>query len=294
VDVATGTNGIDSVQGDTSAPAATSTSASAKQTPEQLKSLAAQFESLLLNQMMNAMRSSMFDDDDKDAGFAKGPLADAMYSELSLALSRAGGFGLGSSILGPLMREAGQGTGNITLPGNLSMPLSMTVPDLGGRNLVEAMSAASAAGSDPSMAMPGMDTSLARTLSSARVSSQFGWRQDPLDGTMKFHSGTDVAMPVGQDVPAAIAGRVTYAGDRSGYGLTVEVDHGNGLVTRYAHLSEVSVQVGNTVGQGQALAKSGATGRVTGPHLHFEVLDQGQPMDLSSGLQRLAAVQGTD
>lgn len=284
--MANGTNGIDQVSGATAAPAA---STSARQTPEQLKALAAQFESLLLNQMMTAMRSSMFDDDDKDSGFAKGPLADAMYSELSLALSRAGGFGLGDSVLGPLMREAGKDSTSGGLTGDMSMPLSILSPSVSGGLTIDTTEDAAS-----TSALPRLDTALSRTLASARVSSQFGWRQDPLDGTLKFHKGTDVAMPVGRDVPAAMSGRVAYAGERSGYGLTVEVDHGNGLMTRYAHLSEVSVNVGDTVSEGQSLAKSGATGRVTGPHLHFEVLDQGQPVDPSTGLQRLAAGQSAD
>jgi len=282
--MANGNNGIEQVDGAVSAPSLAPSSA--RQTPEQLKALAAQFESLLLNQMMTAMRSSMFDDKDEDSGFAKGPLADAMYSELSLALSRAGGFGLGESVLGPLMREAGKDSGPASFKGDLSMPFSMVAPGVtSGMSLLDTSSDSSAS------ALPRMDNALSRTLASARVSSQYGWRQDPLDGTTKFHKGTDVAMPVGREVPAAMSGRVIHAGERSGYGLTVEVDHGNGLVTRYAHLSEVSVNVGDTVTEGQALAKSGATGRVTGPHLHFEVLDQGQPMDPSIGLQRLAASQ---
>ncbi len=284
--MANGTNGIDQVSGATTAPAP---SASARQTPEQMKALAAQFESLLLNQMMTAMRSSMFDDDEKDSGFAKGPLADAMYSELSLALSRAGGFGLGDSVLGPLMREAGKDSTSVGLTGDMSMSLSILSPSTSGGLTIDTTGDAAS-----TSVLPRMDTALSRTLASARVSSQFGWRQDPLDGTLKFHKGTDVAMPVGRDVPAAMSGRVAYAGERSGYGLTVEVDHGNGLMTRYAHLSEVSVNVGDTVSEGQSLAKSGATGRVTGPHLHFEVLDQGQPVDPSTGLQRLAAGQFAD
>jgi Rod binding domain-containing protein len=284
--MANGTNGIEAVDGATPTPSPASSSA--RQTPEQLKNLAAQFESLLLNQMMNAMRSSMFDDDNKDGGFAQGPLGDAMYSELSLALSRAGGFGLSDSVLGPLMREAGKDGHSAGLTGDMTMPLSILAPSASSGLTVDTSSDATSA------ALPRMDNPLSRTLATSRISSQFGWRQDPLDGTLKFHKGTDVAMPVGQDVPAAMSGRVTYAGERTGYGLTVEVDHGNGLVTRYAHLSEVKVKVGDSVGEGQSLAKSGATGRVTGPHLHFEVLDQGQPVDPSSGLQRLAANQAAD
>src|SRR6185295_5693854 len=171
--MANGNNGIEQVDGAVSASSLSPSSA--RQTPEQLKALAAQFESLLLNQMMTAMRSSMFDDKDEDSGFAKGPLADAMYSELSLALSRAGGFGLGESVLGPLMREAGKDSGPASFKGDLSMPLSMVAPGVtSGMSLLDTSSDSSAS------ALPRMDNALSRTLASARVSSQYGWRQDPL------------------------------------------------------------------------------------------------------------------
>jgi murein DD-endopeptidase MepM/ murein hydrolase activator NlpD len=112
-----------------------------------------------------------------------------------------------------------------------------------------------------------------------RLSSAYGWRRDPIDGTRRFHKGIDVAMPVGQGVPAARDGRVTFAGEMRGYGLTVVIDHGNGLSTRYGHLSAIDVHAGDTVTAGQTIAQSGSTGRSTGPHLHFEVLDDGQPVN---------------
>jgi murein DD-endopeptidase MepM/ murein hydrolase activator NlpD len=280
------------------APAAASTSVSstsasgsatgatpARPNAEQLRALAAQFESLLMNQMLQTMRSSVLgndDDEQDDAGFAKGPLADAMYSELSVALSRAGGIGIGDAIMGPLLQQAG-GAGLPSLSGELSVPLSVAVPSVGGGSSATVMPAAM-----PDLAAIGR-SALSKTLESARVSSRFGWRQDPIDGDLRFHKGTDIAMPVGQDVPAAQAGRVSFVGERPGYGVTVEVDHGAGLTTRYAHLSEIDVQVGDPVAAGQTLGKSGATGRVTGPNLHFEILDQGQAIDPSSGLARLSA-----
>jgi murein DD-endopeptidase MepM/ murein hydrolase activator NlpD len=275
--MATGPDIITPTDTGTAAIAATP-SAAGKQTPEQLRALAAQFESLLLTQMMNAMRSSMFsDDEDKDSGFAAGPLGDAMYSELGLALSRAGGFGLTDSIMAPLLREAGAaGVSTPPLGGTTALPLSMTASSL-------AM---------PPGAADALSRLPASALTSARVTSAFGWRQDPINGALKFHKGTDIAMPEGQDVPAAQAGRVVFAGERSGYGITVEVDHGGGVVTRYAHLSDATVDVGDTVREGQTIAHSGATGRVTGPHLHFEVLDQGEPVDPSSGLARLGSIRG--
>jgi murein DD-endopeptidase MepM/ murein hydrolase activator NlpD len=284
------TPGIDTLQ--QTAPTASPAAATPASQPnaEQLRTLAAQFESLLMNQMLQSMRSSLLGNDDDnadDAGFAKGPLADAMYSELSLALSRAGGFGLGDSIMAPLLRQAG-GAGAASFPGDLALPLSVAVPSVAGMGLP--------ADSTTPTDVTGLgDSGLSKVLLSAKVSSHFGWRQDPLDGGLRFHRGTDIAMPVGQDVPAARAGRVAFAGERPGYGLTVEVDHGGGLTTRYAHLSEISVNVGDTVAEGQTLAKSGATGRVTGPNLHFEILDRGQAIDPSAGLMRLAtASQDSD
>lgn len=264
----------------------TSLSTSSKQTPEQLRALAAQFESLLIGQMMQAMRSSMSSDDDKedeDSGFAKGPLADAMYSELSLALSRAGGIGLSQSLMAPLLKQAG-----ITDPSAMSAAMSPGTIMSGDAAGPFASSMASMPSLSALAAGTGvLPSTMPVALAPGRITSPYGWRQDPINGAVKFHAGTDVAMPVGQDVPAAQAGRVSFAGERSGYGLTVEIDHGNGLTTRYAHLSEADVNVGDAVAEGQTIAKSGATGRVTGPHLHFEVLDQGQAVDPASGLARL-------
>jgi murein DD-endopeptidase MepM/ murein hydrolase activator NlpD len=182
--------------------------------PEQLRMLAAQFESLLMTQMMNAMRQSMFDENDEGSGFAKGPLADALYSELSLALSRAGGLGLSDSIMAPLMRQAGTAGAGDALSGALATPLSYTAPDLSGMM-------PSSTGADSSMGIVGgmpAGAAVAASLLSHGVTSQYGWRQDPIDGHMGFHKGTDIAMPVGRDVPAAQAGEVSFAGERNGYG----------------------------------------------------------------------------
>ena len=112
-----------------------------------------------------------------------------------------------------------------------------------------------------------------------RLSSAYGWRRDPINGSVKFHNGLDLAMPVGQDVPAARPGEVAFAGELSGYGLTVVVRHDDRTSTRYAHLSEILVEPGDAVKAGETIAKSGATGRTTGPHLHFEVLEDGRPVN---------------
>ena len=112
-------------------------------------------------------------------------------------------------------------------------------------------------------------------VSDAYVSSLFGMRIDPFTGELSMHSGMDFAGPEGEPVRAVAAGVVTWAGDRSGYGNLVEIDHGNDLVTRYAHSSKLFVKEGDIVQRGRKIAEVGSTGRSTGPHLHFEVRYRG-------------------
>jgi murein DD-endopeptidase MepM/ murein hydrolase activator NlpD len=111
------------------------------------------------------------------------------------------------------------------------------------------------------------------------ISSYFGERQDPFTGHEAFHRGVDFAGVAGSEVVAVAAGVVTWAGARSGYGSLVEINHGNGYVTRYGHNQRVLVKVGDTVPRGQAIALMGSTGRSTGPHVHFEVLKNGRQIN---------------
>lgn len=104
-----------------------------------------------------------------------------------------------------------------------------------------------------------------------RISSTYGNRRDPFSGGRAFHAGIDYPKPAGTQVLSAGYGKVSFVGERSGYGKLVEITHGNGLVTRYGHLSAYLVKKGQIVGTGTPIAKVGSTGRSTGPHLHFEV-----------------------
>ena len=101
--------------------------------------------------------------------------------------------------------------------------------------------------------------------------SNFGYRIDPFNGHSTFHEGVDFAAESGTPINAAASGKVIYADVHPAYGKCVEIDHGNGLVTRYAHGSELLVKEGDLVVRGQRIARVGTTGRSTGPHLHFEV-----------------------
>jgi murein DD-endopeptidase MepM/ murein hydrolase activator NlpD len=116
------------------------------------------------------------------------------------------------------------------------------------------------------------------------ITSGFGGRADPFGGGAGFHKGIDFHANLGDPVLAVAEGVVSYAGVRSGYGNVVEIDHGNGYVTRYAHNSRLLVQVGDLVRAAQQIAKAGSTGRSTGAHVHFEVWADGRVLNPSKFL----------
>lgn len=111
------------------------------------------------------------------------------------------------------------------------------------------------------------------------LTSHFGPRVDPINGTPGFHRGVDIGAPSGTAIHAVRAGRVIFAGPHGGHGNLVEIDHGNGVVTRYAHCSEIGVVPGQEVGENEVIGEVGTTGHSTGPHLHFEVQVDGRAVD---------------
>jgi murein DD-endopeptidase MepM/ murein hydrolase activator NlpD len=124
----------------------------------------------------------------------------------------------------------------------------------------------------------------------ARFGSPFGNRIDPFTRHLSFHPGVDLVAPSGTPILAAAGGRVIFAGPKAGYGNAVEIDHGNGFVTRYGHASKIDVQVGKIVLPLDHIADVGSTGRSTGPHLHFEVLVGGAPVNPADYLALFGAV----
>lgn len=273
----------------------------------QLKRLTQEFEAMFLAEMLRGMRSSMLEDQ-QDEGLGNDTMVDTFDVELGRSLSMSGGLGLSAIMLDALSRR--EATTDAAVPTGSAAPLSggagatalasqaysragaaahsaalvtaqsspFVVPEHVAR--VQAHPVSSPAdvvgGGDDDVAMPGP------------VTSKFGWRKDPFSGKAQFHAGTDVRMAYGGEVQSVAAGRVSSVGERSGYGLTVVIDHGNGLETRYAHLSGTEVQVGDQVDAGQVVARSGNSGRSTGPHLHMEARMNGRAVDVASVLKSKA------
>jgi murein DD-endopeptidase MepM/ murein hydrolase activator NlpD len=122
------------------------------------------------------------------------------------------------------------------------------------------------------------------------VSSGFGYRADPFNGGAAFHAGLDFKGPIGAPIYAAAQGTVSFVGVKAGYGNCVEIDHGNGLMTRYAHMSRFGTRVGQPVAAGAVIGAIGNTGRSTGPHLHFEVRMHDRPLNPRPFLEAAANV----
>lgn len=125
-----------------------------------------------------------------------------------------------------------------------------------------------------------------RPIKKGWMSSHFGTRIDPFTGLQAVHEGVDFAGKEGGEVIAVASGIVTWSGEQNGYGRMVEINHGSGYVTRYAHNLENKIEVGDVVKKGQVVALMGSSGRSTGPHVHFEVYKHGRPVDPATYIHR--------
>ena len=250
----------------------------------QIQLLAQQFEAMLMTQMLREMRKSMLDDEDKDDafGFGNEAMTDTGDIELGNALSKTGGVGLAETMLKAFQQQIGAAGGQTRIPGltpNNGEAVNGAGLTPGNAATLNELPSASMIGLAPKP-VDGLTPS--DVGGNGRISSPFGWRPDPFTGASKFHQGVDIAMAYGHDVKAAAEGTVSFAGIQGSYGHTVVIDHADGRQTRYAHLSAPLVQAGDAVQEGQIVGKSGNSGRSTGPHLHFEVLVHGKPVDPSS------------
>ncbi len=216
-------------------------------------------EALFIRRVLAEMRtseSSLF-----GHGFQGDMFKEMLDQHVADALSKSGGFGL-VEMFEQQLAEPGGPTG---------APPQAATPPGRARQSYERQSFA-----------PGQGLEVAPV--SAPAGSGFGRRVDPIEGDVRVHTGIDLRAAAGTPVRAAGPGVVTFAGQAGGYGNLVTVDHGGGLETRYAHLADIGVKVGQRVEPGAHLATVGATGRATGPHLHFEVRRDGRAVDPANEL----------
>jgi len=220
---------------------------------QRLARLAGEFESMLLVQMLREMRKSgsWKDENEDKAGFGAESLFDTLDVEMASYIAKVQGFGLEKSLVRQVTgggAEAAPAEDSVRGRGSLDPP-----HDEGGDSLPH--------------------------LTGRVTTSPFGWRRDPFSGAATYHRGVDLRAAYGEPIGAADAGTVVFAGEQGGYGQTVVVEHPGGVRTRYAHLSSVSTKVGAEVRAGDDIGRAGRSGRATGTHLHFEVTQDGHPID---------------
>lgn len=219
-----------------------------------------QVESMMLRQMLQS--SGAF----KPAEVAGGQVrADMFVEALANAVAKGGGIGI-ARMLEDSLSQAEDAEAPAKLP-KTSSPSPAKVPS-------------SSAPPPSSAALP----AVLDLPAPEHVTSAFGPRIHPIEGAPKYHTGVDLRAPEGSPILAAQSGIVKSAGQRGGYGNAVEIDHGDGMSTLYAHASELLVVPGEKVRQGQAIARSGDSGHTTGPHLHFEVRVNDRPVDPTRAL----------
>jgi murein DD-endopeptidase MepM/ murein hydrolase activator NlpD len=267
---------------------------SAERKQMEVRRAAVEFESLLLTYFTAALHPEK--EEEEDSLFSSS--ADSMYrqmfsEEVARTLAKSGDIGLADAVL----RQLGAGAERKSLASK-AIEIARLVRD--GREDLAPEFKARAMELDRKAA-----SMFARPLRGGRpaennyennkeeidlqlpvdgqITSTFGSRRDPFQGTLRRHNGVDIAAPSGTPIQAAAAGTVIFAGRRGGYGNLVEIDHPDGRRTRYAHAAEILVARGQEVAEGQTIATVGSTGRSTGPHLHFEVTENGtrvNPMDI--------------
>ena len=242
-------------------------------------------ESHFLKQLMSEVQTSS-EGGMLDGGFAGSTFHEMLNGALADNMAKAGGIGL-TAMLTKEMSRANHSDSKSSAPtaSATSTDAAHAIQQL--RAWPGAQSTSTSIDGADVAASPTSAPTLVSPLSQATVvTSKFGGRVDPLEGDKRVHAGVDLRAATGTPALAAKGGVVTRAGPAGNYGNLVVVDHGNGLQTRYGHLSRIDVKPGDTVSAGQEVGEVGATGRTTGPHLHFEVRQNGHAIDPASVLKK--------
>jgi murein DD-endopeptidase MepM/ murein hydrolase activator NlpD len=246
--------------------------------------LAQEFEAMLMLQMVQQMRKSLLDEAEEPEGLGGTTMQETFDTEFSRYLAQSGGVGLGAYMSRTLAERSGgdapAAAADVTsLATTVSAMHPLTVLAPSGRHPGR-VGAPTARGIAIGRSTDNTDAPASVELPlSDGVSSGFGLRSDPFTGASRFHRGVDLRAAYGTEVPAAAGGTVVFAGERGTYGTLVVMRHASGVETRYAHLSSLEVKEGDVVAAGAAIGRVGSTGRSAAPHLHFEVLVNGERVD---------------
>jgi murein DD-endopeptidase MepM/ murein hydrolase activator NlpD len=227
--------------------------------------LAQEFEAMLMLQMVRQMRQSLLAEEEEGSGLGASTMRDTFDTEFARYLAQSGGVGLGAFMARSIDTGTAAAPSAVEMVGN-GVSMALPAPASPAETVRRPADTPDAA---TSMALP----------LGAGITSRFGWRQDPFTGEARFHRGVDLRAAYGTEVPAAAAGTVVYAGERGTYGTLVAVRDASGVETRYAHLSAALVRTGDAVAAGMPIGRVGSTGRSAAPHLHFEVLVNGERVD---------------
>jgi len=219
-----------------------------------IRDAAQQFEQLFLHQMLKQSRQAQTQSDDEEESMFKKSHGEKIFQDMldfehAGNMAKSGGIGLTEILVQQMTGKGGIGGRESMLPMNI----------MGSREVK-------------------VNTAFSQPLY-GNISSHFGERIHPISGEHKHHNGVDIVAGYGANISAAAPGKVTFSGPMGNYGNTVIIEHNNGYSTLYAHTSELLVEVGQGVRRGDIIAKVGSSGRSTGPHLHFELINGGKRVD---------------
>lgn len=271
------------------------------------EAVAKEFESILLAQVISAMRKTVPESGMLEASASRRMLDGAFDQEVARSLAAKGGLGIAEQIVGQIQRQqaardAAAGVTERSTAG-VGPSIATTASAASGRTgspIAPASGHAAIVPATRASATAAVESELAVTPVEGEISSPFGMRSDPFTGKERFHAGVDVAAPRGTAIRSVADGEVVFSGwRRGGEGRVVEVRHADGLVTSYAHAEKTLVRAGQHVVAGEVVATVGSSGRASGPHLHFGAARDGQAIDPSGILERsrpvatiLASAQG--
>lgn len=243
---------------------------------ESLEKAAYEFERFMLGHVYKTMYNSIEKSEFAGHGYAQ-DIFMGMFIDESVKGGKLGNNGIASMMLkqysrGPAAHKTDEPLSELEL-----LQSTAANPGLKMKDQVEALALMANQGEAMTSILQEL-TAMTDKLE-RKVSSDFGMRTHPIHKSKRFHHGIDYALPHGTELTAPASGTVAFAGKKGGYGNTVIIDHGHGLKTVYAHLSEMRVGEGETVSKNALIGKVGSTGLSTGPHLHFEVRHNDKPLD---------------